>query len=231
MTDQWDHVEGTMAHDTDKILTRRASLAVVGGLVLLPLVETLQAAEQPNAQQILETLQKPTSDQEILKAIEERPVRASGETDLGRIKKEQDLIKEISRRQIRSVSEADRDIIWKIARYKPKIDLEVNFDFDSAVMNSKAVALANELGQALVQLSGTIFLVGGHTDGQGSDVYNLDLSRRRAEAIKAYLVETFRVPAANLIAVGYGKERLKNPGNPFADENRRVQVVNILKPE
>lgn len=217
-----------MARDTDKTLTRRASLAVVGGLVLLPLVETVEAAEQPKAQQILESLQEPTGDP-ILKALQGLTPRAA--TDLGRIKEEQDFIKEMSRRQSRSITEAERDRIWIYTLDKRKIDLEINFDFDSAVLNPKAVALANELGQALVQLSGSTFLVGGHTDGKGSNVYNLDLSRRRADAIKAYLVESFRVPAANLIAVGYGMERLKNPGSPFADENRRVQVVNMRKPE
>jgi outer membrane protein OmpA-like peptidoglycan-associated protein len=223
MTDQWHHVEGAMAHDTDKILTRRASLAVVAGLVLLPLIETVQAAEQPNAQQILEELQEPAGDP-ILDALK-------GLVSRGGIKEEQIFFEEMSRRQSRSITEAERDRIWNYTLDKRKIDLEINFDFDSAVLNPKAVALANELGHALVQLSGRKFVVGGHTDGKGSADYNLDLSRRRAEAIKAYLVENFRVQAPNLIAVGYGKERLKNPGSPFADENRRVQVVNMLKAE
>jgi len=149
----------------------------------------------------------------------------------GGIKEEQIFFEEMSRRQSRSITEAERDRIWNYTLDKRKIDLEINFDFDSAVLNPKAVALANELGQALVRLSGSLFMVAGHTDGKGTADYNLDLSRRRADAIKAYLVEHFRVPTANLIAVGYGMERLKNPGDPFADENRRVQVAKILKPE
>ena len=218
-----------MAHDTDKILTRRASLAVVGGLLLLPLVETVQAAERLNAQQILESLQEPKGDP-ILEALQGLVPRG-GATDLGRIKKERDLYEALRRLSSRSISEAQRGELYEYAQYKPNIDLEINFDFDSAVLNPKAVALANELGQALVRLSGSLFMVAGHTDGKGTADYNLDLSRRRADAIKAYLVEHFRVPTANLIAVGYGMERLKNPGDPFADENRRVQVAKILKPE
>jgi outer membrane protein OmpA-like peptidoglycan-associated protein len=233
MTDQRDHVEGTMAHDTDKILTRRASLAVVGGLALLPLVGAVQAAEQPTAQEILKNLQELTSEQEMLKAFQERTVRG-GATELRRIKEdEQEYIEALRHRQSRSFTEEDRIKVAEIARYKPNIDLEINFDFDSAVINPKARPVAVELGRALVnpKLKGIVCLVGGHTDGKGSPTYNLDLSRRRAEAIKAFLVEFYGVPAENLIAAGFGMERLKNPGDPFADENRRVQVVNMLKPE
>lgn len=224
-----------MAKERSKILSRRASFAVVGGLVLLPLVEGVQAAEQPSAQGIARALQELTSEQEVLKAMQERIARgAGGETGLRRLKQEeQKFIEEMRRRSIRSFTEEDRARTWEISRRKPNIDLEINFDFDSAVINARARPLAVELGRALVdpQLKGAVCLVGGHTDGRGSDAYNLDLSQRRAEAIKAFLVDTFRIPAANLIAVGYGMERLKNPGNRFADENRRVQVVNMLKPE
>jgi len=235
MTDRRGHMEVTMARERDRILTRRASFAVVGGLVLPPLMETVQAAEQPSAQGIVKALQELTSEQEVLKAMQERIVRgAGGETGLRRIKEEeQEFIEEMRRRSTRSFTEEDRARTWEIARRKPNIDLEINFDLDSAVINARAKPLAVELGRALVdpQLRGVVCMVGGHTDGRGSDAYNLDLSQRRAETIKAFLVETFRISVANLIAVGYGKERLKNPGNPFADENRRVQVVNMLKPE
>ena len=45
--------------------------------------------------------------------------------------------------------------------------------------------------------------------------------------MKRFLVEKFSLPAENLIGIGYGKEQLKNKANPLADENRRVQVVNM----
>jgi outer membrane protein OmpA-like peptidoglycan-associated protein len=70
-------------------------------------------------------------------------------------------------------------------------------------------------------------MLAGHTDGKGGDAFNQDLSERRAEAVKRYLIARYKLPAANLIAVGYGKSMLKNQANPFAAENRRVQVVNM----
>jgi outer membrane protein OmpA-like peptidoglycan-associated protein len=74
-------------------------------------------------------------------------------------------------------------------------------------------------------------MLGGHTDGKGSDAYNHDLSERRARAVKRFLIETYHVPAANLLAAGYGKEGYKNPADPLAAENRRVEVVNMAAKE
>ena len=42
--------------------------------------------------------------------------------------------------------------------------------------------------------------------------------------------DMFAKAAENLVTAGYGKTQLKNSGNPFADENRRVQVVNMRPP-
>ena len=70
-------------------------------------------------------------------------------------------------------------------------------------------------------------MVAGHTDAKGDDAYNQQLSGRRAESVKAYLVAHHHIPASNLIAVGYGKSKLKNANDPFSPENRRVQIVNM----
>jgi outer membrane protein OmpA-like peptidoglycan-associated protein len=69
-------------------------------------------------------------------------------------------------------------------------------------------------------------VLGGHTDAAGSDTYNQELSEKRAEAVKRFLSEKFKLPAESLVAVGFGKSKLKNPANPLSEENRRVQVVN-----
>ena len=61
-----------------------------------------------------------------------------------------------------------------------------------------------------------------------ADAVDKRLSERRAQSIKAYLVDNFGLTASNLRAVGYGKSRLKNTSDPFAAENRRVEVVNLV---
>ncbi len=86
-----------------------------------------------------------------------------------------------------------------------------------------------KLGVALrdSRLKDAIILLAGHTDAKGGDDYNKDLADRRAEAVKQFLVSKFGLPGESLVAVGYGRERLKNSANPLAPENRRVQVVNM----
>jgi outer membrane protein OmpA-like peptidoglycan-associated protein len=85
------------------------------------------------------------------------------------------------------------------------------------------------LGRALTNpdLKGSTFIVAGHTDAAGGESYNQDLSERRADSIKKYLVDKFGIAAADLVTVGYGKTKLKDPANPLADVNRRVQVANM----
>ena len=72
-----------------------------------------------------------------------------------------------------------------------------------------------------------MFLVAGHTDAKGSDVYNLDLSDRRAKSVQNFLIEQFDIDPKQLVAIGFGEEQLKNKEDPRAAENRRVQVVNM----
>ena len=72
-------------------------------------------------------------------------------------------------------------------------------------------------------------MLGGHTDAKGGDPFNQRLSERRAETVKRFLVENYHIPAANLISAGYGKQGMKNPKDPFAAENRRVQISNLAE--
>ena len=52
------------------------------------------------------------------------------------------------------------------------------------------------------------------------------LSQRRANSVRRVLIEQYRLAPDTLIAAGFGKEQLRNPGNPLGEENRRVQIVN-----
>jgi outer membrane protein OmpA-like peptidoglycan-associated protein len=137
------------------------------------------------------------------------------------------------RGQSRSLSLDDREHVAAIAQQRPKIDLEINFDYNSAALTPRTEPQLNNLGKALTsnELAGSVFMLGGHTDAKGSDEYNQALSERRAEAVKHFLIERYRVPAANLVSAGYGKNGLKNTADPFAAENRRVEIVNMTERE
>ena len=88
---------------------------------------------------------------------------------------------------------------------------------------------AQALGRALTNpdLKGSTFIVAGHTDAAGGEAYNQELSERRADSIKKYLSDKFGIAGSDLVTVGYGKSKLKDPNAPMAEANRRVQVVNM----
>lgn len=111
----------------------------------------------------------------------------------------------------------------------PSVDLEVFFDYDSAAITDKAEPKLKELGTALTddKLKGKTFMIAGHTDAAGSDGYNQSLSKRRAESVKTFLVDNFDLESKKLVVIGFGEEQLKDKDDPEADENRRVQVVNM----
>ena len=139
------------------------------------------------------------------------------------------FVQTLRNRPTRSLSASEREEIATIVKDKPKIDLEINFDYNSADISARSLRSVQALGRALSNpdLKGSTFVVAGHTDAAGGDAYNQDLSERRADAIKRYLVDKFGIAGADLVTVGYGKTKLKDPANPLADVNRRVQVVNM----
>ena len=114
-------------------------------------------------------------------------------------------------RPTRSLSTDEQEKIASIASSKPKIDLEINFEFNSAVIGSKAMPQVTELGTALAgtDLKGRTFILAGFTDGKGSETYNQGLSERRADAVKQFLSEKYGIEAGSLVTVGYGLIRLK----------------------
>jgi outer membrane protein OmpA-like peptidoglycan-associated protein len=151
------------------------------------------------------------------------------QTDPAAAAAEGSFVQTIRNRPTRSLSAAEREEIATIVKDKPKIDLEINFDYNSANISAKSLPSVQALGRALSNpdLKGSTFIVAGHTDAAGGDAYNQDLSERRADSIKRYLVDKFHIAGTDLVTVGYGKTKLKDPANPLADVNRRVQVANM----
>jgi len=151
------------------------------------------------------------------------------EPDPAAVAAEGRFVQTIRGRATRSLSNTEREEIATIVKDKPKIDLEINFDYNSADISARSLSSVQALGKALTNpdLKGSTFVVAGHTDAAGGESYNQDLSERRADAIKRYLVDKYGIAGSDLVTVGYGKSKLKDPANPMADANRRVQVVNM----
>ncbi len=139
------------------------------------------------------------------------------------------FVESLKKKPANSLAPAEREKLATLTKDRPSFDVKINFDFDSDKIGPAAAQAVNEVGKALSnsKLAGNTFILAGHTDAKGTDAYNQDLSERRADTVKRYLIETYKIPAENLVAVGYGKTTLKNTSNPFAPENRRVQIVNM----
>jgi len=110
----------------------------------------------------------------------------------------------------------------------PSVTLRtITFEFGSAQLRPESIETLRNLGNALNQdQDKKTFLIEGHTDRSGSRVYNDELSKRRADAVKDYLVKNMGVPADRLQTVGKGFSELAIQSQPYAAENRRVVVVN-----
>jgi outer membrane protein OmpA-like peptidoglycan-associated protein len=172
-------------------------------------------------------------EQQILKSLTSTPKAATRSlsatpADTSSRTVDRKFLDSVKNRTTRSLTTNEREQIAEIAKDRPSIDVEINFDYRSAKIGPSAVPSVTALGKALTspELKGSTFVVAGHTDGKGSVPVNQDLSEKRADAIKQYLVDHFKIPASTLVTVGYGKTKLKNESDPFGGENRRVQVVN-----
>ena len=172
------------------------------------------------------------SSDQIIKALQPKPLTRSltaPRVDPAATAKQDQFVDSLRNRRTRSLSSGERDQIATIASEKPNIDLEVTFDYNSADISASSMPNVQALGSALSNpsLKGATFLVAGHTDAQGGEAYNQDLSERRADAIKKYLVDHYSISAADLVTVGYGKSKPKDASAPMDPANRRVQVVNM----
>ena len=198
----------------------RFACIVLAGLALPAGSEVARAAE-------------PQSPDQIIKALKP-PVRATrgltiSPADTTRNAEDARFVDTLRKRTTRSLTTEERDKITSIAQKKPSVDLEINFEYNSDRLAAKAMPQVSALGEALssADLKGSTFIVAGHTDGKGGDSFNQGLSERRADALKRYLMDRYKIDDGRLVTVGYGKTQLKNSSNPTAAENRRVQVINV----
>ncbi len=106
-----------------------------------------------------------------------------------------------------------------------RVAADVLFAFDKAELSPKAATLIEDAAARITASGATKVTVTGHTDAQGSDSYNLALSTRRAEAVKAALATALGDSVA-ITAAGRGES------DPIADNatkqgqalNRRVEI-------
>jgi outer membrane protein OmpA-like peptidoglycan-associated protein len=104
------------------------------------------------------------------------------------------------------------------------LDIQIQFDLDSAELTAQARDQLSELALAMNEgsLAADSFVIEGHTDARGTKAHNDALSLRRAKAVEAYLTQG-GVDAARLQAMGLGESAPRTP-DPYDAANRRVEL-------
>ena len=104
------------------------------------------------------------------------------------------------------------------------VRLNVEFEFNKDTVLAVYGDQLDAIAAAMRAHDDTELVLEGHTDSRGSDQYNMNLSDRRAKAVKAKLVNDYGIPAARVSAVGYGESRpiATNSTEEGRARNRRV---------
>ena len=105
------------------------------------------------------------------------------------------------------------------------MQMQIFFDFDKYDIKVTEAVKLQRLGDVFRKYPENIVVIEGHTDSQGTDAYNLALSRNRAASVEIYLRQ-MNLNIASLSSVGYGESQ------PIADnmteagraQNRRVEI-------
>jgi outer membrane protein OmpA-like peptidoglycan-associated protein len=117
---------------------------------------------------------------------------------------------------------------------RPKIGVIIQFDYNSATIKPESYPQLQECAKALLTgLKEAVVAIAGHTDSDGPEAYNLQLSQQRAEAVKAFLVGSYSVQAERLRVEAYGESRPVAPNDNESGRarNRRVEFIRIGKVE
>ena len=102
------------------------------------------------------------------------------------------------------------------------------FEYDSATLQASAINQLQKLGTLIQRNPKATFTVEGYTDSFGTPEYNRDLSQRRADSVKQYLVEAMGISSAQIETHGYGMTKFRTSPNGSIEEqspNRRVEIV------
>lgn len=173
-----------------------------------------------------EQLKFPTTEEEIVKVLGVKPPDIKGRGGLPAQNNDQSLFgspKEEGARGLKGIADDQLD-------KAPKAGALILFDYNSAAIKEESKTLLRMYGNVLQgDLADAVLVIAGHTDSKGSDQYNLALSRRRAEAVKEFLMAEYQIADLRLLIKPYGESKPIAP-NETTDgraKNRRVEFIRI----
>jgi OmpA-OmpF porin, OOP family len=129
--------------------------------------------------------------------------------------------------------EGDRDV-WETievgqANGRGSVNMKIRFDVNSYTIRPESLSLLDELAKSMAdpRLNNRTFQIIGHTDSDGSEAYNSQLSLKRAQAVKAYLIHRHVVSSDRIEVFGYGETLPLKPNTSAANKqfNRRVEIM------
>jgi OmpA-OmpF porin, OOP family len=119
-----------------------------------------------------------------------------------------------------------RGVISNLDDYKVSKEATVHFKFNSAVISNEDKEQLDQLAAGTSGMKRYFIAVEGYTDTTGPANYNLELSRRRAEAVVVYLSAEKKVPFYQIRTIGLGENNLVDTGktSEARAKNRRVEI-------
>jgi outer membrane protein OmpA-like peptidoglycan-associated protein len=103
------------------------------------------------------------------------------------------------------------------------------FDSGSERIKAESYKTLADIGQLLTENPNLKLSIEGHTDSDGADDYNMELSQKRAGSVKTYLVGTYKIDNERLESKGWGESKPIDTNNTPEGKanNRRVELLKL----
>ena len=203
-----------------RLLLANLMLALVAGSAMAQEVRLYRAGDAVDPREVATILGQPTAGAPAMKM---RSIRLLDDASSAPAAQPQQVA---AATQIAAAAPADSGAGEPpVARSRVSaLSLPVQFAFDSAEILPSARHQLDALAEGIRLLPAVqSVVIEGHTDAAGPELYNEQLSQRRAYAVKRYLVAAHGIDPARLRAVGMGEYAPLAGRDPYAAENRRVQ--------
>ncbi len=125
------------------------------------------------------------------------------------------------------ITTASPDTRSKLITEGKLVTYGITFDVNKADIKPESYGTLKSIADVLKENPGVSVKITGHTDSDGDDAMNLDLSKRRAESVKKELISKFGIEASRMDTEGAGETKPVAPNDTPANKamNRRVEFI------